>query len=108
MIKQIIAIILLSILVILTMPYIQQGLQFVLSAYDWVAETLTQVFSGGQAGDLIRKLIALLTIPVAVGLVPVMIYWLARRKWFPYFMEIVWVMWLTQTAALVILFKIAA
>lgn len=105
MLKQSIAIVLLSILVIISMAHAQQFLQAIISGHDWVAETLTDVFSGGSAGNLIRNLIALLTIPLIVGLVPVLIYWLAKRQWFPYFMHCVWVVWLLQTAALVVLYK---
>ncbi len=107
MLKHILALILISILVILTMPYAQQGLQWILAGHNWVADTLTSVFSGGQAGDITRKLLALLAIPVVIGLIPVIIYWLTKRAWFPYFIQIVWVMWLIQTAALVILYKAA-
>jgi len=103
MLKQVIAIIILSILIIVGMPYVQQGLQFVLSGHEWLSNLLKDVFSGGQAGNIIRQLIALLIIPVAVALIPAIIYWLARRAWFPYFMEFVWVIWLVQISALVIL-----
>lgn len=107
MIKQIIAIILLSAAVVLTMSYAQQAVQFLLQAHEWVSTLLTDVFSGGQTGNLLRGLIALLTIPVIVGLVPALIYWAARRQWFPYFMQTVWVVWLIQVGALIALFKAA-
>ncbi len=102
MLKQIIALIALSVAIILFMPYAQHGVEWILTAQNWVSELLTQVFSGGPAGDLTRKLLALLAIPIAIGLVPVIIFWLTRHRWFPYFMHIVWVIWLIQTAALVI------
>jgi hypothetical protein len=105
MLKQIIAIILLSLIVIFTMTQIQHGLQWLISGYEWVSQQLMNVFSGGSTGNLIRNLLALLTIPLLVGLVPVAIYWLAKRKWFPYFMEMVWVIWLVQASAIIVLFK---
>jgi hypothetical protein len=105
MIKHIIAIILVSIAVILAMPSAQHGLEIILSAHDWVSETLKNVFSVGQTGDLIRQLIALLAVPVLVGLIPAVVFWLTRRKWFTYFMECIWVVWLIQAAALVMLYK---
>jgi hypothetical protein len=107
MIKHIAAIILLSILVILTMAHVQLILNGLLAAHAWVSTTLTQVFSGGPAGDLTRQLIALLCLPLLIGLIPVSIYWLARRSWFPYFMTFVWVTWLVEVTALVILYKSA-
>lgn len=105
MFKQVVIIIVLSLLVILSMPYAQQGLQYLVAGHDWVNQMLMQVFSGGQAGNLTRELIALLAIPVLVGLIPAIIYWAVKRHWFPYFMEIVWVVWFLQTAALVVLYK---
>ena len=106
MIKQILALVALSILIILSMVYAQQGLTWIVSAHDWVSNMLTSVFSGSQTGDLIRKLIALLIVPLVIGLVPVIVYWFARRSWFPYFMQIVWVVWLLETAALIVQYKV--
>ncbi len=111
MLKQIIsflALIALSVLVLIGMPYAQQGVQFILSAHNWIADTLTTIFSGGDAGNLVRNLIALLIIPIAISFIPAIIYWLAKRKWFPYFLELIWVLWLIQTSALVVLYQAAA
>lgn len=107
MIKHIIALVVGSFAVILSMTYAQQGLQFMLNAHDWVAQALTEVFSVGNAGNLLRGFIALLTIPLLIGLIPAGIYWLIRRHWFPYFMQVVWVVWLIQAGALVMMYKTA-
>ena len=107
MIKQIIALIAFSIAVILSMSYAQHALQLLLSAHEWIAQALTDVFSVGQTGNLVRGLLALLAIPVLVGLIPTLIYWMVRRHWFPYFMEIVWVVWLIQAGALIVMYKVA-
>lgn len=108
MLKHAVTIVILSTLIIIGMPYVQQGLQFILSCHEWLSDLLKDVFSGGEAGNIIRQLIALLTIPIAAALVPTLIFWLAKRSWFPYFMELVWVIWLVQTSALVILYKAGA
>lgn len=105
MLKHVVTIVILSIVVIVAMPYVQQGLQFILSCHEWLSDLLKDVFSGGQAGNIIRQLIALLAIPVIIALIPAIIFWLAKRSWFPYFMELVWVIWLVQTSALVVLYK---
>ena len=107
MLKQVIAILILSILIIIGIEYAQQGLQYLVTAHDWISDLLKDVFSGGQAGNIARQLIALLIIPLIVALIPAMIYWLAKRSWLPYFMEIIWVIWLIQTSALVVLYKAA-
>ncbi len=108
MIKHIVAIIVISIIVIVGMPYVQQGLHILIAVHDWLSNLLTDVFSGGQAGNITRQLITLLAIPVVVALIPTVIFWLARRMWFPYFMELVWIIWLVQTSALVVLYKAAS
>jgi hypothetical protein len=105
MFKQIIAIFCLSLLVITGMGYAQHVLEFLVAAHDWVAEILTQVFSGGTAGDMTRKLIALLAAPILIGLIPALIYWIVKRSWFPHFMQMVWVVWLVQAAALIVVFQ---
>ena len=107
MIKHIIALIALSIIVVLTLPYAQQVMSVLINAHNWVAEQLADVFSGGQTGLLLRGLFALLSIPLVTSLVPAALYWLVRRQWFPYFMECVWVIWLLQAGALAILYKTA-
>lgn len=105
MIKQIIAIILLSILVIMGMTYVQFVLDFLIAAHQWIDNTLKLVFSGGEAGSLIRKLIALLALPLLIAFIPVTIHWFTKRAFFPYFMQLVWVIWLVQATAVVLAYK---
>lgn len=107
MIKQAVALIALSVVIILSMSYAQQAVNLLLNGHDWVSQVLTNVFSGGQAGNIIRGLIALISIPLLVALVPAVIYWMVKRHWFPYFMEIMWVVWLIQAGALIVLYKAA-
>src|SRR3990167_3563505 len=105
MLKHIIAITVISLIIIVSMPYAQQMLQYIVAAHDWISDMLKEVFSVDQAGNIIRQLIALLVIPLVVSLIPAIIYWLARRQKLPCFIELVWVVWLVQTAAIVITFK---
>lgn len=108
MLKQLIAILLFSIFVIVSMPQAHVVLNAVVEGHNWVSELLTQVFAGGQTGLLIKNLFALVAIPLGIAAIPGLIYWLVRRQWFPYFIEIVWAIWLMQAAALVILYKAVA
>ena len=108
MLKHFLALIILAVLVILTMPYAHTLLDALVAGHNWIVDELKAVFSGGTAGNLLKQLIAALTIPLLVALIPAGIYWLARRHWFPYFMYIVWVVWLIQTSALVMIYKTAA
>ena len=102
MLKQFLIIIALSAVIVLSMSYAREALQWLIHAHAWVAQLLTQIFSEGQAGHLARGLIALLAIPLLAGLIPAFFYWLLKKNWFPYFMEIVWIVWLIQAGALLV------
>lgn len=106
MIKRIIAILVVSIAIIMAMPYAQQGLQLLLSFHDWISTALTEVFTGANAGNITRQLIALLAVPVIIGFIPAILYWIIKHSWFPYFMQCVWIVWLIQTSALIVMAKI--
>lgn len=103
--KHIIAILALSVLVVLFMPQAEIAVQALLSAHEWISNLLTDVFTGGQAGNLARGLIALLSIPLLAGLIPALIYWIIRKRWLPCFMEIMWVVWFIQAGALIVATK---
>ncbi|HVE44953.1 MAG TPA: hypothetical protein VNC84_07500 [Gammaproteobacteria bacterium] len=105
MFKQLITITVLSIGIIIAANYAQEAVLLLVRSHDWVSELLMSVFSGGEAGSIARGLIALLSVPIFIGLVPSLIYWALKRSWFPYFMEIVWVVWLVQVGALIVLNK---
>ncbi len=105
MLKQTIALVAVSAAIVFSMSHAQLGVQWLVSAHEWISQLLNDVFSPGQAGTLAKGLIALLSVPIIAGLIPALTYWLIRRHWFPYFMEIVWVVWLLQVGALVVLYK---
>jgi len=104
MYKQILSlflIIALSALIVMFMPQAKAALQVLVSAHSYVSNLLTEVFSGGNAGSIARGLVALLAIPLIVGLLPSLVYFLVKKSWCPVFMEIVWVIWLVQAGALI-------
>jgi hypothetical protein len=105
MLKQLIALIVFSVAIIFSTAYVQQGVHWLIDAHEWVSVLLTHIFSTDDAGTLARGLIALLSIPLLVGLLPTTIYWIIRKTRFPYFMQIVWIVWLVQAGALVTLYK---
>lgn len=102
MIKHIIALVAISIMVVMGMAYAQQGVNYLIQAHDWIGNLLTDVFSMGQTGNMIRNCIALLLVPFVVALIPSVIYWGAKRHWFPYFMQTTWIIWLIEVGALAI------
>jgi len=104
MLKHIITLIVLTILVILFMSHVQQALGWLVSAHDWVDDSLRQVFSMGATGNVIRQLLALLAMPILLSLIPMIIYWLTKHTWFPWTLHLVWAIWLIQTSAIVLLY----
>ncbi len=100
MFKQLITLFIFSIAVIAGMKYAQQLTLSLLHAHEWISQVLTQVFTGQEAGNMIRGFIAILFIPVGVALIPTFLFWVVRRYWFPYFMNIVWIIWLFQAGAI--------
>lgn len=105
MLKQIIAMVIFSVIIVFSMPYVHLGLQHLIDTHEWISQQLSDFFSPGQYGLEIRHLVALLAIPTLIGLVTAFFYWLIRRHWLPFFMEIMWVVWLLQAGALVMLYK---
>lgn len=100
MIKQLVSLIILSAIIIVAMLYAQLGIQYLLRAHDYIAQLLGYLFAGSPAGTIAKKLLALLSLPILIAAIPAFIYWLVRRKLFPYFMPIVWTIWLVQVGAL--------
>lgn len=105
MIKHIIVLLLFSLAVIFGAHHIHPIIVVLLSSHDWISQLLLQVFTGGQAGNTARQLIALLAIPVFIALIPALVFWVARRRFFPYFFQTIWVLWLIQTTALIMTYK---
>ncbi len=103
MVKQVIALLVLSVVIVVASVYAQQVVHGLLAAHDWVSNLLTDVFSGGQAGNIARGMLSLLCVPLLVGIVPALAYWALRRHMFPYFMETVWIVWLLQAGAMLVM-----
>jgi hypothetical protein len=106
MFKHLVAIILLAVLMVFAMPYAHTALDALVAAHTWITNTLKDVFSAGQAGNILRDVIASLAIPFLFGLSPALLYSMAKRRWLPCFMTLVWVMWLIQTTAVVMEYKV--
>lgn len=107
MLKQITSffiIIALSVAVAFFMPEAQKLIHLLIKSHDWVSGSLTNVFNDGHAGNVSRELLALMIVPLLCGLIPAIIFFALRKRWLPYFMEIVWVVWLLEVGALAIIY----
>jgi len=103
MLKNIVVLILLSLGVVFGLKHIQPVVLALANSRDWVSQLLLQVFSGGEIGSAIRNLLSLLAMPLIIGAIPAIVYWMSKHRMFPYFMHVVWVVWLVQTTAIVVL-----
>lgn len=108
MLKNIIVLVLLSLGVIFGIKHIQPIILLLVSSRDWISQLLLQVFSGGDIGSAIRNLISLLVVPLFIALIPALVYWLSKRRFFPYFLHVVWTVWLVQCTAIIVLHHVAA
>jgi len=102
MYKEILALVLMTLFIILTSSYWGQALQWVLDFHDFLTNCLSYIFSEGKIGLVIAKLVSYLIGPFLVSGIAALGYAAARRHFTPYFMPITWVAWVIQTTALVL------
>lgn len=100
MLKNIIILIALSLVAVFFMPTVTEGVKYLLVIHQKVSSELANVFYDGTTGNLIKEFIALLAMPFIAALIPTIVYWVVKRHWFPYFMEVLWIFWLIQIGAL--------
>lgn len=104
MLKNIITLLAITLIVIFGAHNLRPFIMALLTVHDWISQALMQVFSGGPVGNIIRQLIALISMPLFIGLIPALPYWLAKRRLFPYFIHTVWGVWLIQISVIIILY----
>jgi hypothetical protein len=96
--KQIVTIVILSVVAILFQHILHQVFSFIIATYDTIIGWLGKIFSNGYSGRLIEKTLALLLVPSLAALVVSAIYWAFKRSASPYTMATVWIFWLILVA----------
>lgn len=99
MAKQIILLILLSIIVVIFQNQISEIMNGLVSLHDLFAKDLTFFFSGSAIGRAIQGVIALLLIPVVAGGLSALAFWLVKHVSMPHMMATIWIMWLVVLVA---------
>lgn len=102
MAKNLVILIIVSILAVFFRTEVAQVIQAVLHVHDRIVDLLASVFSPGQWGQLIELSLVLFCIPVVVGFVVSGVYWLVKRTTLPFLMEVVWVVWFVLLTALAV------
>lgn len=101
MAKQVVLIMILSVLTIVFKMQLGQALDSIVYLHNYLARALHIVFSDDAVGSLIQDMIALLLIPLIVGLVVSGVFWLIKRSHMPNIMSIIWVVWLVLLVTMV-------
>lgn len=100
MLKQLVLLIVLSLLAIIFLTQVHQILHLLTAAYHYITNDLARALPGGTIGRIIRETLALVIIPLVIGLLIDLIYWAVRRRHLPFLMIIIWGLWLLLIALL--------
>lgn len=96
MLKQSAIYLILSILIVVFAKYAHLFIVYIDMLYTFIVIKLTPIFSGNSYGTLIRNVLSLTLLPVIIAGIPALIYRAVKGKGkqMPYFLELVWVLWL--------------
>lgn len=101
MLKQVILVILLSVLSIMFKSQLSHALDAVVGFHNLLASKLHIIFSDDEVGLLIQDMIALLLIPLLFGGVVTASFWLFKRSSMPHMMGVFWVLWLVLVVTMI-------
>jgi len=93
MFKQFLVMVAASVAAIFLKDQLIQALGLLVTLHNQIAMGLASVFAGDSTGQIIRGTIALIAIPVVLGGVLSIAWWLARKTVVPYLYPIVWIVW---------------
>ncbi len=94
MLKQSLIYLGLSIFIVVFAQYANLVMVYIVTFYTFVMMKLTPIFSGNTYGILIRNILSLVLIPLIIAGVPALIYKAIKKRPMPYFVEIMWALWL--------------
>ena len=97
--KIILLTILFSVILTFTMEQFSQILGHLVHVYEWMVAVLSSIFAGSMMGEILKKTIALLCIPLGCVALPALAYGLATRKALPNLTEIWLVLWFITITA---------
>ncbi len=94
MLKQSFIYLVLSLLIILFATYAKIFFVYVNLLYVYLDNMLMPLFGSSFIGEVIRDMLTLVLTPFLLAGIPALIYWLIKRKKMPYFLELIWLLWL--------------
>ena len=99
-VKNIIALIVLSLIVIFANDVINSLLNEVVNLHHVFDNLVGQVFSGGTVGNTLRQLITIFIFPALIAGIPGCVYYLMKKRSMPHMLIIFWAAWIVQAVAI--------
>lgn len=100
MIKNIIMLIVLSVAAIFFQEQLVHLLKIFMTVHREIVKGLSLVFSVSAAGTFVQSVLALLLVPVLVGVLIGVAYYFIRQRHFSYTMVLIWILWALSLAAI--------
>ncbi|MBU0455361.1 MAG: hypothetical protein ABIH77_02585 [Pseudomonadota bacterium] len=101
MLKQSIALIIASLLVVLSMKYLHQGLEGIAIMHAYMVNGFGKLFAGGASGYLAKNAIVLFVIPFVIAGIVSGIYWLFKKGGMPYVYHVMWALWIVLATVVI-------
>lgn len=98
--KQLVLLVVASVAAIFFKNELVHGLNLLIQGHNTVSHWMAMVFSGDVVGRIIQGVIALLLIPMAIGFVASIVYWVVRKAAFPHAFLVIWATWLVLLVTL--------
>jgi hypothetical protein len=101
MVKQVILLIIASVLAVIFQNQIVHALNMLVTAHNREAQSLAGIFAGDHMGRMIQGVIAVVLLPVGVGAILSGGYWLIKKQMMPHTLTVVWVLWTVLLTTLI-------
>lgn|SRR3990167_3305577 len=93
LIKNVLFLIVLSIVAIFFQNQLMAVLHGIMSVHHQIIKGLSSIFSIEGAGEIVQSVLALLLMPVVIGICFGIAHFLMKQQHFPHTMSVIWVCW---------------
>ena len=100
MFKHILVLVGLSVAAIFFQNQLLGILHFIMKIHDQIADGLGMIFSVSAVGEMVQSVLALLLIPVVLGVLVATAHFLIKQVHFPHTLHVIWVCWAVLLAAI--------
>jgi hypothetical protein len=101
--KHLLIMIVITLVIVLSMPYCKKALQELIQFYPIILQHLSHVFAGSKIGTAIKEVLAILLLPLAVTAAVSGAYYIIKRTWMPHLINLSWILWIIVISAIVVL-----